>query len=248
MDATLVALAAGAGLASGFINAVAGGGSLVLFPAMLACGLSSLEANVTTSMANWPGYAGGVYGFRSELSGQAVRWRPLSLVTLLGSALGCALLLRLPASTFDLVVPVLVLFASVMLALQPHLKAWVGKAGHTRWGLLTVGVFFSAVYGGYFGGALGVILLGTLALGLADSLRRLNALKSVLSLVNGTVSLTAFALFGPVHWPLALIAAPATLAGGYIGARLASRIHDQVLRWSIVLFGVIVSGYLFWRG
>lgn len=247
MELTQVLIAVSAGLASGFINAVAGGGSLVLFPAMLACGLNSLQANVTCSLANWPGYLGGVLGFRSELVGQKHRLPPLILFTLLGSSLGCALLLRLPVSTFDVVVPILVLFASLMLALQPRLKRWAGGSGQTRWGILSVGVFCSAIYGGYFGGALGVILLGTLALGLGDTLRRLNALKVVLTLVNGTVSLVAFTLFGPVHWGLALLAAPATLMGGYLGARLATRIPDRPLRVGIVLFSIVVAGYLFWR-
>ncbi|MBX3167020.1 MAG: sulfite exporter TauE/SafE family protein [Candidatus Eremiobacteraeota bacterium] len=245
MDASQLALAATAGLFSGFINAVAGGGSLVLFPALLACGLQPLEANVTNSMANWPGYIGGVYGFRHDLADQGVRWRRLTLITLIGSSLGCALLLRLPASAFDLIVPVLVFFSSLMLALQPRLKKWAGSAGGERWRFLVVGVLAAAVYGGYFGGALGVILLGTLALGLADSLRRLNALKAALSLVNGTVSLIVFALFGPVYWPAAWVAAPATLLGGYWGARLASRINDGALRWAIVAYGLVVSVYLF---
>ena len=245
MTASQLGLAAAAGLVSGFINAVAGGGSLVLFPALLACGLQPLEANVTNSMANWPGYVGGVLGFRHELADQGARWRRLSLITLVGSTLGCALLLRLPASAFDLIVPVLVLFSSLMLALQPRLKQWAGSSGVDRWGLLSVGVFGAAVYGGYFGGALGVILLGTLALGLSDSLRRLNALKAALSLVNGTVSLIAFALFGPVFWPAALVGAPATLLGGYVGARMASRINDRALRWAIVVYGLAVSAYLF---
>ncbi|MBN9418999.1 MAG: sulfite exporter TauE/SafE family protein [Candidatus Eremiobacteraeota bacterium] len=244
MQAPQLALAATAGLISGFLNAVAGGGSLVLFPALLACGLQPLEANVTNSMANWPGYASGVFGFRHELADQGARWRRLTAITLVGSTLGCALLLRLPAAAFDLIVPVLVLFSSLMLALQPRLKRWAGRTGE-RWGVLAVGVFGAAVYGGYFGGALGVILLATLALGLSDSLRRLNALKSSLALVNGTVSVIAFALFGPVYWPAALVAAPATLVGGYLGARLASRIHDGALRSAIVIYGLVVSGYLF---
>lgn len=245
MQAPHLALAATAGLISGFLNAVAGGGSLVLFPALLACGLQPLEANVTNSMANWPGYASGVFGFRHELADQGARWRRLTVITLIGSSLGCALLLRLPAAAFDLIVPVLVLFSSVMLALQPRLKRWAGASHGERWGVLGVGVFGAAVYGGYFGGALGVILLATLAVGLSDSLRRLNALKSSLALVNGTVSVIAFALFGPVYWPAALVAAPATLMGGYLGARLASRIHDGALRTAIVIYGLIVSAYLF---
>ncbi len=245
MTGSQLGLAVAAGLISGFINAVAGGGSLVLFPALLACGLPPLEANVTNSMVNWPGYVGGVLGFRRELADQGSRLRRLTVITLIGSSLGCALLLRMPPSAFDLIVPMLVFFSSLMLALQSRLKKWAGAGQGERWGLLGVGVFGAAVYGGYFGGALGVILLGTLAIGLTDSLRRLNALKSALALVNGTVSLIAFALFGPVFWPAALVGAPATLLGGYLGARMASRIHDGALRWAIVVYGLVVSAYLF---
>lgn len=245
MQALQLALAATAGLISGFLNAVAGGGSLVLFPALLACGLRPLEANVTNSMANWPGYVGGVFGFRQELIGQGARLRRLSVITLVGSSLGCYLLLRMPAAAFDLVVPVLVLFSSLMLAIGPYLKRWAGQLDQERWGLLTLGVFGASVYGGYFGGALGVILLATLVLGVSDQLSRLNALKSSLALVNGTVSLLVFAFFGPVYWPAAAVAAPATLLGGYLGARLARHIQDGALRTAIVVYGLVVSGYLF---
>ena len=239
-----LALLALAGLLSGGINAVAGGGSLILFPALLASGLSPLQANVTNSMANWPGYLGGVMGFRADLKGQRSRILALTGVTLVGSSLGCALLLRLPAAAFDVIVPVLVLFASLLLAAQPAIQRRVVKIGGKQGWSGYLGVLCAAVYGGYFGGALGVILLATLAFTVADSLRRINALKSVLSLINGTVCGLVFAAFGPVDWTAAAVAAPTTLLGGYLGARLASRMNDKLLRRGIVAFGIGVSVYL----
>ena len=240
-------LVATAGLLSGAINAVAGGGSLILFPALLATGLTPLQANVTNSMANWPGYCGGVLGFRSELQGQGQRVMTLAGVTLLGSSLGSALLLRLPASAFDLIVPVLVLFASLLLAVQSEVQRRVRDSGGKQSWQGYLAILAAAVYGGYFGGALGVILLATLSVTVRDSLRRLNALKSVLSLINGTVCALIFAVLGPVDWTAAAVAAPATLVGGYAGARLASRINDKVLRRCIVVFGIGVSIYLAFR-
>ncbi len=233
-----------AGLVSGAMNAVAGGGSLILFPALVACGLPALDANVTNSMANWPGYLGGVLGFRPQLKGQQSRVVRLSGITLVGSSLGCGLLLWLPPSSFDVIVPVLVLFASLLLAMQPWVRSRVGAAQGEGGPALYLGLLAAAVYGGYFGGALGVILLATLALTIHDQLARLNGLKSCLSLINGTVSVAIFAAFGPVHWTAAAVAAPATLLGGYLGARLAGRLNERLLRRGIVTFGIGVSIYL----
>lgn len=235
------------GLLGGGINAIAGGGSLVVFPALLATGMSPLQANVTNSVAQWPGYLGGVIGFRPELTDQTHRLRQVGVAAVIGSALGCALLLMLPSSAFDAVVPVLVLLAAVMLYFQPRLKRYAAarqaaKAG-PEWELpLAVGL--GAVYGGYFGGALGVILLGVLALASPDTLRRNNALKTAISLIVATVTVVAFALFGPVHWLAVAITAPAALVGGVIGARLARRIRDDILRWVVIVLSVAVAFWL----
>lgn len=247
MDGSDYTLIAVAGLLSGAINALAGGGSLVLFPALVACGLPPLAANVTNSMANLPGYAGGVLGYRPDLKGQRARIFGIVGVTVLGAALGCALLLRLPDRAFNLIVPILVLFASVLLAVQPAIQRRAGTAGRERIWQRQLALGLAAAYGGYFGGALGVILLATLALTVPDDLRRLNALKSVISLVNGTVCAVIFALFAPVHWPAAALAAPTNLLGGYLGARLASRVNERWLRRGIVVYGVGVAAYLAMR-
>ena len=227
-----------AGLVSGAVNAVAGGGSLLVFPALLAVGFPPLAANVTNSVAQWPGYVGVIAGARHELPGQRKRLVATSSVAVFGSALGCVLLLVLPGSVFDAVVPVLVLLASALLGLQPWLKRWIGapEAGRPdRTAVLLPAIFLAAVYGGYFGGALGVILIATLSLCAGDDLKRLNAAKAVLSLVVATVTVVIFALRAPVDWRAVALLAPATLVGGYLGARLARRLPENVLRarwWS----------------
>ena len=244
------AFLAGAGFLGGAVNAVAGGGSLIVFPALVVTGFGTLAANVTNSVALWPGFLGGVVGFRRELAGQRGRVGSLAAVAALGSGAGCALLLATPASAFDVVVPFLVLFASLMLAVQPRVARLVGRpSGDHRDSarVLYPAVALAAVYGGYFGGALGVILLATLTLTVHDTLRRLNALKSAVSLVVATVTVLAFGVFGPVDWAAVGVIAPASLLGGFAGARLARRLDDRVLRWCVVGFGVVVAVALFGR-
>jgi uncharacterized membrane protein YfcA len=236
-----------AGLISGAVNAVAGGGSLLVFPALLAVGFPPLAANVTNSVAQWPGYLGVVVGARHELPGQGRRIALTSVVSVFGAALGSVLLLVLPASVFDAVVPVLVLLASALLGLQPWLRRRIGTPEPhrpDRNAALLPAIFLAAVYGGYFGGALGVILIATLSLCAGDELRRLNATKGVLSLVIATVTVVIFALRAPVSWAAVGLLAPTTLVGGYLGARLARRLPENVLRWSVVVLGIAVGVYL----
>jgi uncharacterized membrane protein YfcA len=242
-------IAAAVALLAGGINSIAGGGSLILFPTLVALGLPTVAANVTNSVAQWPGYLGGVAGFRSEYAGQRGRLLRFGLVALLGGAAGSVLLLTTPSEAFDVVVPVLVLLASLLLAVQPLLTRRLSRApdGDRRdpaW--LYVALFLATVYGGYFGGALGVILVGVLGIAL-HRLKLANALKSALSAVTATISLVVFAIFGPVEWLVVAVAAPASLVGGFLGARIATRIPTTPLRILIVTFGVAVSIYLFLR-
>jgi uncharacterized membrane protein YfcA len=243
-------IAAGVAFLAGGINSVAGGGSLILFPTLVALGLGTVEANVTNSVAQWPGYLGGVAGFRAEYTGQRGRLIRFGVVALLGGTAGSVLLLTTPSSAFDVGVPVLVLLASLLLAVQPLLTSRLRReedlAAHRDPAWLYVSLFFAAVYGGYFGGALGVILVGVLGLAL-HRLKLANALKSALSAVTATISLAIFALFGPVDWAVVAVAAPASLVGGFLGARIATRIPATPLRVLIVAFGVAVSIYLFLR-
>ncbi len=234
-----------AGLAAGGINAVAGGGSLVSFPALIAVGLPPLSANVTNSVAVWPGYVGTSWGYRAELRPQGRRLLALAPAAVLGAALGCLLLLVTSQETFERIVPVLVVLGSLLLAVQgrvtDRVRSWRGAGRGVRSPLLHAGIALAGTYGAYFGGGLGVVLLACLGLFVADGLQRLNALKSALSLVVNAVALVAFSLLGPVDWRSVAVLAPAALAGGYLGARVARRLDPARLRAVVVVFGVAVG-------
>ena len=236
-----------AGLFAGAVNAVAGGGSLLVFPALLAVGFPPLAANVTNSVAQWPGYLGTVAGHRRELRGQRRRILLTSAVAVAGSALGAVLLLLLPAEVFNAVVPALVLLASAAMALQPWLRRRIGTpelGSPDRLLALLPAVFLGSVYGGYFGGALGVILIVTLSLFAHDRLVRLNGLKGMLSLVIASVTVVIFAVGAPVDWLAVAMLAPTTLIGGFLGANVARRLPEPALRWAVVLLGVGVGVWL----
>ncbi len=251
MSAVDLLIAAGVALLAGGINSIAGGGSLILFPVLVGLGLGTVPANVTNSVAQWPGYVGGVLGFRSEYAGQRARLVRFSVVAVLGGTVGSVLLLTTPSEAFDTVVPVLVFLASVLLAFQPLITKRLkrqedgGRTGDPAW--LYVALFLATVYGGYFGGALGVILVGVLGLGLGR-LKLANAIKSVISMVTATVTLVVFGIWGPVAWEVVAVCAPASLVGGFLGAKVATRIPTTPLRVLIVVFGVVVAVYLFFRG
>ncbi|MCB1039615.1 MAG: sulfite exporter TauE/SafE family protein [Acidimicrobiales bacterium] len=232
-----------AALACGAVNALAGGGSLILFPALAATGMGTLSANVTNSLATWPGYVGSIGGFRAELAAHRHRFGRLAAATVVGSLAGCVLLLATPTEAFDRVVPVLVLLAAALVAVQPLVVRRMGApVEHRRTRQVQVlAVALAAVYGGYFGAALGVIFLGVLGLTVDAPLRDLNGLKAGLSLVDATVSVVVFGLFGPVQWAAVAIAAPAALVGGYLGARFARRVPERPLRIGVVAFSVGVA-------
>jgi len=234
-----------AGLAAGGVNAVAGGGSLVSFPALLAIGLPPLAANVTNSVAVWPGYVGTSWGYRDLLRPQRSRLAVLAPAALLGAGLGCLLLLVTSEEAFARVVPYLVILGALLLAVQgrvtDRVRRWPGAGGDVRSPLLHGGLVVAAAYGAYFGGGLGVVLLVVLGLFVADDLQRLNALKSVLSLVINAVALVAFALFGPVDWVSVAVLAPCALVGGYLGAHVAQRLSPGILRAAVVVLGVGVG-------
>jgi hypothetical protein len=182
------------------------------------------------------------------LRGQRDRVLSTTGVAVAGSLVGSLLLLVLPAEVFNAVVPVLVALASVLLGVQPWLARWIGEpqpgAPDHRAFLLPV-VFLAAIYGGYFGGALGVILIAVLALAAHDDLRRLNAVKGVLSLIVSVVSVIVFAIGAPVDWLAVVLLAPTTLVGGFFGAKLAGWLPTPVLRVVVVVVGLAVSIYLF---
>ncbi|MFC6022725.1 sulfite exporter TauE/SafE family protein [Plantactinospora solaniradicis] len=248
MSETLLLIAAG--LAAGTVNAVAGGGSLITFPALIAVGLPPVPATVSNSIAVCPGYLASVVGSRADLPERRRLFRLLP-GTALGTAAGCALLLSTPARAFELIVPFLVLGATAVLAFQDHLRRLVGhprELGPRRRGLsVQLMVVLGAVYGGYFGAALGVMLLAGLALVLDETLARVSAIKNVLSAVVGLTTTAVFAAFGPVDWAAVAVVAPATIGGGYGGAWLVRRLAPTVLKAVIVVFGTAIGLLLLYR-
>lgn len=234
---------------AGNVNAIAGGGSLLTFPALVAVGLPPVSANVTNSVALVPGYGGGVIGYRAELQGQRHRVRSLTPVAVVGAIVGAVVLLTTPDAIFDAIVPVLVLGASVLLLAQPILQRRLtggvsdGTARHTDStgaGVLTT-VFVSAVYGGYFGGVLGVILLAALGLALHEDFQRLNALKGVLQFAINLAAVGVFVFFAPVQWWVVALMAPLSAVGGWTGSRMARRIPATRLRLGVGVLGIVFA-------
>jgi uncharacterized protein len=240
-DAVLVVVG---GLVAGSANTIAGGGSLLSFPLLVALGLPPLDANVTNTVGILPAALGGIAGFRRELRGQGSRLLGLLPVSIVGALGGAALLLTTPAHAFNRIVPVLILLACAVLLLQQRIARLLeGQRSHRTW-VLRAGLFVTAVYGGYFGAAVSVVVLALLAVTIDDTLQRLNAVKVPLAGAMNLVSGIAFAVFAPVHWVYVLVLAPSTLVGGRIGAAAARRIPDQPLRIAVVVLGVIAAAWL----
>ncbi len=233
------------GLVAGGINALAGGGSLISFPSLIALGLPPLTANVTNSVAVWPGYVGTTWGYRRELAPQGRRLLALVPAAVTGAIAGCLLLLVTSEEAFEQLVPFLILSGSLLLAVQgrvtERVRAWPGGGAGIRSPLLHLSVLLAASYGAYFGGGLGVVLLACLGLFVQDGLQQLNGLKSALSLLINAVALIAFSLFAPVDWGVVAVLAPAALVGGYLGAQVARRLNPARLRLVVVAFGLVVA-------
>lgn len=251
MEGQQVALLLAAGLGAGAVNAAAGGGSLITFPALIAVGLPPKIANVTNSVAVCPGYVASVAGSWRDLGDQTRTLLRLLPVIVVGTATGCALLLVTSEEAFGRVVPFLVLAAAGVLAFQDRLKAVVGRVPQsgtrTRTLALHTLVGLGCVYGGYFGAALGVMLVAVLGLFVDASLRRVTAMKNVVSAVEGAVTVAYFAIFADVDWRAVLLLAPATIVGGYAGARIARRVPQRMLKAGIVTYAVGVAAVLFVR-
>ena len=247
-DLIAVGLAAVAG---GFVNAVAGGGTLITFPVLTAVGIPPVVANITNTVALCPGFIGGTLAQRSDLAGQKGRMRLLLPAGVLGGLAGGVLLLYTSDATFRKVIPYLILTAVVLLAFQDRMRNWIvsrmSDAGHRRlneaWSMVLI--LPAAVYGGYFGAGLGVMMLAVLGLVLEDSLTRLNALKQSLSFVINLSAAVFFLFSGQVVWPAAIVMAAGALGGGVLGGRLAGRIKPVVLRWIVIGVGLVVAGVYF---
>ena len=229
------------GVGAGIFNGVAGGGSLISFPILLAVGYPALTANITNTVGIWPGYVATAAGFRREIGDQRHRLLRLTPVALAGSVAGALLLLTTSPGTFDRVVPWLVLGASALFAVQPLLRRALDRGvAHPRARpvLLVAGVFAASVYGGYFGAAMGVMFLAVLGLALPVSLAHTSGLRAVLSMIVNGIAAVVFLLHGGLAWEAVGLLALGSLIGGFLGARLALSLPAPALRVVVVVIGV----------
>jgi hypothetical protein len=239
-----VVLVIAGGLVAGIANTVAGGGSLLSFPLLVALGLPPLDANVTNTVGIAPATLGGVMGMQRELRGQRPRLLALLPFSVAGAIAGAVLLLTTPAQAFNRVVPALIVVACVVLMLQHRIASLLEGGRARRSWLLRAGMLVTAVYGGYFGAAVSIIVLAILAVTVRDTLRRLNALKVPLAGAMNLVSGIAFAFFAPVHWAYVAALAPSTLVGGRVGAAASRRIPDRPLRYAVIVLGLVAAAWL----
>lgn len=239
-----------AGVAAGTINTVVGSGTLITFPTLLAFGYAPVTANISNNIGLVPGGVSGSFGYREELRGQRGRILRLGPMSLLGSVTGAVLLLVLPAEAFVTIVPVLLGISLVLVIIQPWVQRKLqerrdrdGEAepGRGHGVLVAVSTYGAGVYGGYFGAAQGILLIGLLGILLPEPLQRLNALKNVLSLIVNSVAAVTFALlaFGRIDWAVVGLIAIGSLLGGFLGAGVGRRLPAVVLRVLIVVVGLV---------
>lgn len=255
-DFVLVALA---GLAAGAVNAAAGGGTLISFPALLAVGLSPVTANVTSSVGLVAGYVGGTIGYRQELRERRVEMTRFAAPALLGGVAGALLLLTLPPGLFEAIVPYLVIVACLLLGIQSRVAQMVRRTGESTHpgarppgrvasGLTYVSIFAACVYGSYFGAGLGVILLAVLGVFCHSyDFQVLNGLKAFISSLVALTGTAMFIVLGNVAWPMAVTLLVTSFAGGLAGARVARRIRPELLRQAVIVCGLVLAVVLLVR-
>lgn len=248
-EAVELALAFGAGFIASAVNAVAGGGSLISFPLLTAgTGLTSKLANATNSVGLWPGSLAGALGFWPKMQQTWPRLRPLILPTLIGSLCGAILLIVTPSRVFDIVIPFLVLFAVGLLAWQKQIKEWTERCGiRIGKGAMAIIQFLVAVYGGYFGAGMGIMMLAAFSLYVDGSIHDHNAVKNWLAMIINLSITGVFLYKGLVVGIIAVPMIIGAILGGYTSARLSQRIHPDVLRRWIVTYGLISVLWFVWR-
>ncbi|MDA8262867.1 MAG: sulfite exporter TauE/SafE family protein [Actinomycetota bacterium] len=239
----------GAAVLAGIVNSVAGGGSLISFPALLAVGLPPVVANVTNSVASWPGYLGGTVGYRSMLGHQRSRIVHTGIAAIFGALAGTAVLLLSPASVFKAVVPFLVLGSCALLAFRDHVAALFARLRRkegSEVGLI-VAIGIAAVYGSYFGAGLGIIVLALLSIFAEGTLQEHNAVKVALSLVIATAGDIVFVIFAHVAYLAVLAMAGGFLVGGLVGAKVARRMPAGLLRTLVIAYGTLIGLVLLYQ-
>jgi uncharacterized protein len=249
-DFVLVGVAA---IAAGCINALAGGGTLITFPVLLALGVPPITANVTNTIALCPGFMGGILAQLKDLTGQRKRFWMFLGSSAVGGLIGSILLLRTGERAFMAVVPYLILTASCLLAAQGFTRIWLSRISikddmRSKPEIRTVIIIgVIAIYGGYFGVAMSVVVLALLGLMINDNLTRLNAIKQTVAFGANGAAAVVFLFSGKILWLVALVMAVGALIGGSIGGRLAGRIKPDTLRWTVVAIGLTLAIIYFTR-
>ena len=243
LEAVLVTLA---GVAAGTINTVVGSGTLITFPTLLAFGVPPVTANVSNTVGLVPGSMSGAFGYRRELAGQRGRVLRLGSASLLGGIAGALLLLWLPSSAFDAIVPALIALGVLLVVLGPRIQRSVAARAESRGGIPDHGVWWvwpavaaAGIYGGYFGAAQGVLLMAILGIGVADSMQRHTATKNVLALLVNAVAAAVFVAVADIDWAVAGLIAVGSVIGGQIGAGVGRRLPPTLLRAVIAAVGVV---------
>lgn len=242
---------------AGGINSVAGGGSMISFPILIALGLPPLIANATNTMGIWPGAIGSIWGFRQELSRVPKFYMWMLVPALFGGALGAVILRYTSSGTFERVVPWLILFATGLFVIQPPVRDYLAKrrpASAQSNGRSTSSVviavilqFLVAVYGGYFGAGMSILMLSILGLiGLTDMLE-MSAMTSLLSLIINGIAAVIFAVGGLIYWPYILVMAVGSIAGGYGAAGIARKVGKVWIRRLVILVGLVMAVAMFIR-
>lgn len=252
MELTQFLIAALGAFVAGAVNALAGGGTLITFPLMLALGVPPISANITNSIVLIPGYFGGIFAQRADLMGQKPRLLRLLPAAAAGGLIGGSLLLLTGEKIFEQLVPFLVLLATLLIIVGEPLRKWLSerssiatKRGETRAAFIPV--MLAAVYGGYFGGVMSVIVIAILGLCFSESLTRLNALKHTIAFVANCAAALLFLFSGKIIWLLALIMGISALLGGATGGKLAGKVSAATLRWIVVSIGLTLSLIYFIR-
>lgn len=244
--------------AAGAVNSVAGGGTLLTFPTLLgvlarkSAEMAGVWANATSTLALLPGSLAGAFAYRSELA--ECRRLVLLLIapSMIGGAVGSLLVTEFPPTVFDTLIPWLILSASVLFMIQGPLKRLTGTGRHGPPGWKTgvavvFGQFLIAVYGGYFGAGIGILMLAVLPFMGTQSIHQTNAAKTILAACINGVTVIIFVVKGFVIWPYALAMAVAAIAGGYVGGRVARRLPAVYVRTVVIVVGLTIGGYYLWK-
>lgn len=243
-----------AAFGAGILNAVAGGGTLLTFPALISMGLDPKVANATSTIALWPGLAGSLWGYRRELQAGRPFMVQLGLVSFLGGILGTFLLIKTPSPTFARLVPFLILFATLLFTLQEPVTRWLrvrstqeGKTGGAWWISAVAIQFLAATYGAYFGAGNGILILAALGLLGINDIHVANSLKIFLAICLNIVAIIGFTLAGLIAWQPAVVMATGALAGGYFGASIARRLSRTLVRAIVIFIGLAIGILMLYR-